>query len=282
MKKSMKKISFNQIIIHPGGAHTDELVACALALGSVDHCVDILRKVPDEAELEDKNILVMDVGGRHEPEKLNFDHHHFGREDPVACAYTLLADHLEIAKFLEKTHWYKLGAVLDARGPFAAARTIGLKALPDGLDPFGDMLIRLLEKTSKLSADDPVTQILRVMGKEMIESAVGLTKAIEEARKISEEIQVGDLVGILTQSKDDEAINILRAEDYPEAIFQIAPDKRSAGLTLYRYDDDERLDFSQIENEDSVKFAHKQGFMAVLKEGVELDEALILISKSLK
>ncbi|MCK5690563.1 hypothetical protein KAI87_14890, partial [Myxococcota bacterium] len=140
----------------------------------------------------------------------------------------------------------------------------------------------LLEKTSKLSADDPVTQILRVMGKEMIESAVGLTKAIEEARKISEEIQVGDLVGILTQSKDDEAINILRAEDYPEAIFQIAPDKRSAGLTLYRYDDDERLDFSQIENEDSVKFAHKQGFMAVLKEGVELDEALILISKSLK
>ena len=42
----------------------------------------------------------------------------------------------------------------------------------------------------------------------------------------------------------------------------VYPDRRGNGYGLTRYDDSQRLDFSQIESHDEVRFAHKQGFVA--------------------
>ena len=63
------------ILTHPGGAHKDELLAvCVLA---AKHRAPIVRREPTEADLADPAVAVVDVGGDHDPSKMNFDHHHF-------------------------------------------------------------------------------------------------------------------------------------------------------------------------------------------------------------
>ncbi len=42
----------------------------------------------------------------------------------------------------------------------------------------------------------------------------------------------------------------------------VYPDRRGDGYGLTRYNDSQRLDFSQIESHEDVRFAHKRGFVA--------------------
>jgi len=67
-----------QIITHPGSAHKDDFLACSVLVHL--HEVPILRREPTEEDLNDPGICVVDVGGRHEPELKNFDHHQFPQD----------------------------------------------------------------------------------------------------------------------------------------------------------------------------------------------------------
>ena len=70
------------IVTHPGGAHKDEFLACSVLLAQTPS--SILRREPTEEDLSDPQVLVVDVGGRLEPELGNFDHHQFPRDaDPT-------------------------------------------------------------------------------------------------------------------------------------------------------------------------------------------------------
>ena len=56
--------------------------------------------------------------------------------------------------------------------------------------------------------------------------------------------------------------NYIRAEGLEQTIAAIVyPDRRGAGYGIARYEDHPRLDFSRVENEADVHFAHKIGFM---------------------
>ena len=66
------------IVTHPGGAHKDDLLAvCVLA---ALHGCPIVRREPTPEELDDPQVAVVDIGGIHDPARSNFDHHHFPRE----------------------------------------------------------------------------------------------------------------------------------------------------------------------------------------------------------
>ena len=47
-----------------------------------------------------------------------------------------------------------------------------------------------------------------------------------------------------------------------EVLATIYPDRRGEGYGMRRFNDDPRLDFTRIEGEADVHFAHKQGFIA--------------------
>ena len=64
------------ILTHPGGAHFDDITAVGFVLASYPETeFKVERRVPRKEELDDPEIWVLDIGNRHEPEKLNFDHH---------------------------------------------------------------------------------------------------------------------------------------------------------------------------------------------------------------
>ena len=80
------------IVTHPGGAHKDDFLACCLLAHL--HGVPIERREPTASDLADPLICVVDVGGDHNPDLNNFDHHQFPRDADPLCAFSLVLHHL--------------------------------------------------------------------------------------------------------------------------------------------------------------------------------------------
>ncbi|MEE2734480.1 MAG: MYG1 family protein, partial [Verrucomicrobiota bacterium] len=108
-------MSIELILTHPGGAHKDDYLACSLLVAQ--HGAPIERREPEQGDLDNSAVLVVDVGGEHEPERGNFDHHQFPRDHDPICALSLVLQDLglyEDAKmfcdWLEPAEWF------DTRG----------------------------------------------------------------------------------------------------------------------------------------------------------------------
>jgi uncharacterized UPF0160 family protein len=98
----MKKI----IITHPGKAHFDEFLAVSLILARFPETdFDVFRKEPDEKELDDPEIWVVDIGGRLEPDRKNFDHH---QDLSILSSFCIVADYLGFTEPMKIIPWWDL------------------------------------------------------------------------------------------------------------------------------------------------------------------------------
>jgi len=68
------KSTIEQIIVHPGIFHADDVFA-AVAASIIAPKAAIIRKDPTPDELDNPNIIVLDIGFRYDPSKNCFDHH---------------------------------------------------------------------------------------------------------------------------------------------------------------------------------------------------------------
>jgi hypothetical protein len=116
----------SKIVTHPGGAHKDDFLACAVLLSK--YPVSIFRREPSEEELANPEVAVVDIGHRFESELNNFDHHQFDRELEPTCALSLVLQNMriyqdskEFCSWLETTEWF------DCRGPNETAKWLGVE-----------------------------------------------------------------------------------------------------------------------------------------------------------
>lgn len=69
--------NFNLVITHPGVFHADDVCAVAwMQITGVEAPVE--RRIPTPEELENPEVMVIDVGGQHDPVHHNYDHHQRG------------------------------------------------------------------------------------------------------------------------------------------------------------------------------------------------------------
>jgi len=120
----MKK--FSEIITHPGSSHKDEFLACSLLVAV--HEAPILRRDPTQQDISNPRIAVVDVGGFHQPELGNFDHHQFPKDHPPTCSLSLVLmdmglyeDARQYCDWLEVAEWF------DTRGPQETAAWLGVE-----------------------------------------------------------------------------------------------------------------------------------------------------------
>lgn len=259
------------ILTHPGGAHKDELLACALLVAV--HRVPVVRREPTLEDLADPAIAVVDVGGEHAPERHNFDHHQFPADHPPVCALSLVLQHLgvyedarEFCDWLEPAEWF------DTRGPNVTAKWLGLDrdTMNKLNSPIDVTVLRRFAKAKRLEPGEPLWEMLGYIGQDLLDYLRELRSRLDFIAQNAEIWNAGDHEVLFLPRTDpvpdDPSASIGR---YLESIGKgrevaalIYPDRRGSGYGLSRHNDDPRYDFTRIDKEPDVHFAHARGFVA--------------------
>jgi hypothetical protein len=275
MRDSDNPMNYSLILTHPGGSHKDEFLACCVLLA--DSPVPVVRREPEAADLTDPSIAVVDVGGIHEPELGNFDHHQFPKDHPPMCSLSLVLRRLGLYEdarafcdWLEPAEW------LDTRGPQETSRWLGIgrDTLAKLNSPIDVTLLRRFATTSRLEPGDPLWQVMRWIGGDLIQYLRNLRQRLDFIA------EVGEFWEIHVETESFRVLYVPRTDPLPEepsaglgrfieshpdgaqVVGMVYPDRRGNGYGLSRHNDHPRLDFTRIENHDDVHFAHARGFVA--------------------
>lgn len=260
-----------RILTHPGGAHKDEFLACSLLVAV--HGIEVVRREPTPEDLADPATAVVDVGGEHDPAKNNFDHHQFPADHPPACSLSLVLQHLGLYEdarrfcdWLEPAEWF------DTRGPVTTAQWLGVDrdTLSKLNSPVDVTLLRRFAKASRLGPGDPVWEVMRYIGEDLLEYLRSLRERLDFIAARAELWSVGnEEVLFLPRTEplpDEPSSGIGRYLDSigkgAEVAALVYPDRRGSGYGLSRHNDDPRFDFTRIVAEPDVHFAHARGFVA--------------------
>lgn len=278
------------VLTHPGSAHKDDFLACCLLVARYQ--IPIWRRDPEAADLADPGILVVDIGGEHEPDRGNFDHHQFPADHPPICSLSLVLQHFEIyedarafCEWLEPTEWF------DSRGPFATADWLGVeRSLVNRLSsPVDITLLRRFAQKREHQPGEVIWEMMRMIGEDLFMYLRTLRERIDYVAEHARIFEVGEgaaAVRLLYMPRtdpmpDDPSAGLARYLDQVGQKVEglIYPDRRGAGYGLSRHEDSERLDFTRIAGEPDVHFAHARGFVAKTS-ATELDRLLELARKA--
>ncbi|QDV71118.1 hypothetical protein Poly24_48510 [Rosistilla carotiformis] len=263
------------IVTHPGGAHKDDFLACSLLAHL--HGVPIQRREPTEEDLADSTICVVDVGEVHDPEQNNFDHHRFPRDAPPLCALSLVLQNMGLYDdALSFCAWLRPAEWLDTLGPNEAAKLMGIPRAALGAlnSPLDITLLNRFASQTELRPDSPVYQVMCMVGEDIVNYLQSLRQRLDYLKEHAQYWTVesdGESIQALFLAKSDTLANdpsfgvyaFIESEGKQDAIqAMVTPDRRGEGYGLSRYNDSQRLDFSQIETHEEVRFAHKRGFVA--------------------
>ena len=268
-------MTFSRILTHPGGSHKDEFLACCLLLA--DNPVPILRREPTAEDLADSTTAVVDVGHEHAPERGNFDHHQFPKDHPPTCALSLVLQHLgvyqdahQFCDWLEPAEWF------DTRGPIETARWLGVdrQTLFKLNSPIDTTLLRRFANATELQPGEPLWEVMKWIGQDLLGYIKNLRTRLDHIAQVAEiwEIETAtDSFKVLFMPRtepmpDEPSSGLARFIDtHPEGreiAALVYPDRRGGGFGLSRHNDHPHLDFTRIENEADVHFAHARGFVA--------------------
>ncbi|GAA5482565.1 MYG1 family protein [Haloferula sargassicola] len=264
-------MAIRQILTHPGSAHKDEFLACAVLAGL--HGVTIVRREPTDEDLADPATAVVDVGGHHDPARRNFDHHQFPVEAPPCCALSLVLMDLGIYDDARSfCDWLETAERFDVTGPNSTAKWLGVDrdTLAKLNSPVDVTLLRRFAKCQQLEPGEPLYEVMRWIGADLVEYLHSLR---ERLRFVGEH-------AVMWQVAGEKVLYLPRTEPLPaepsagigrylmeqglheEVAALVYPDRRGQGYGLSRHNDDPRFDFTRIEDEGDVHFAHARGFVA--------------------
>lgn len=274
--------SIKTIIVHPGLAHRDDILAVAVALAIEGKC-PVTRRLPTEEELNSPFHLVLDVGERHEPELNNFDHHQIqddGSTNPE-CAFSLYVKSRRLDKVFELQRWYLPTILLDSLGPHYTARAIGISRFPfELIDPFGLALTQAFGSFHGEVSED-VIDMLRFLGKQILDSANKFSEQLAHLSRVCDVLHVNGETVLYLKTSDITASQEFRNRNHPNAIASISWDNRGSGWSLYRFSNNTNVDFTRISGLPGVIFTHRDGSLAKTQFRIPLEEVLDLVSKSL-
>lgn len=263
------------IVTHPGGAHKDDFLACCLLAHL--HGVPIQRREPTDEDLANPAICVVDVGGDHDPRLSNFDHHQFPRDAPPLCALSLVLKDMGLYEdALAFCAWLRPAEWLDTLGPNETATLMGIPrtALGELNSPLDITMLNRFASHTEINPENPLYQVMCMVGEDTVNYLQTLRERLDYLKVHGQYWTIetdGEPIQALFLEKsdaisDDPSFGIyafIESEGKSSEIQALVyPDRRGNGYGLTRYDDSQRLDFSQIESLDDVRFAHKRGFVA--------------------
>ena len=266
----------SSIVTHPGGAHKDDFLACAVLLTQAP--VAIERRDPTDADLNDPLVAVVDIGNEHSDTLHNFDHHQFPRDHMPTCALSLVLQHLGIYEDArEFCSWLEVAEWFDCRGPVDTAEWLGMdrETLGKLNSPLDITLLRRFAAQTEHKPGEPIWEVMRMIGQDLVDYVKSLRERIDFVAQHAEVWEFDGFKALYmprTEPLPDEAssglgyhVEKLGLEE--EIIALVYPDSRGTGYGMRRFNDDPRMEFTQINAEEDVHFTHARGFIAKTSSG---------------
>lgn len=207
---------------------------------------------------------------------MNFDHHHFPREHAPTCALSLVLDHLGLYEdALRFCDWLETAEWFDSRGPGKTAQWLEVprRAISRLNSPVDITLLRRFSQSTELHPGDPLYEFMRYIGHDLLEHLRVARERLDFVAAHAQRWSLGSGDATLeavflprTDPLPDEPSgsvgSYVRAEGLEHDIAAIVyPNRRGDGYGIQRWEDHPGLDFSRVEAEPDVHFAHKSGFM---------------------
>ncbi|MGJ8695956.1 MAG: MYG1 family protein [Verrucomicrobiaceae bacterium] len=261
-----------EIVVHPGGAHKDDFLACALLLAK--YPVTIYRKDPSEADLADAEVAVVDVGHEWDESKMNFDHHQFPRDSEPLCALSLVLKHFGLYEDAQKfCDWLEVAEWFDTRGPVDTGKWLGVEreTLSKLNSPIDITLLRRFAGGTEHAPGEPIWEVMKMVGEDLHHYLTGMKERLAYVAENAEvwEMSFGKKVLFMPRTEplpDEASAGMGRfVEDSglaDEVVGMVYPDRRGTGYGMSRFNDDKRMEYTRVEAEEDVHFAHAKGFIA--------------------
>lgn len=288
-KAGYPPLMIRQIVVHPGGAHKDDFLACALLIAENE--VPISRREPSEEDLADITIAVVDVGLEWDESKMNFDHHQFPRDAEPLCALSLVLKHLGLYEETKKfCDWLEVAEYIDTRGPNDTAKWLGVErdAMSKLNSPLDITLLRRFAASNEHQPGQPIYEVMKMVGEDLISFVRGMKARLAFIAEHSEvwEMEGGKKALFLPRTSplpEETSMGMGRyVEDLgleEEVVALIYPDRRGDGYGLSRFNDDKRMEFTRVGEEADVHFAHNKGFIAKTSAS-EVERLKILLNQA--
>ena len=282
------------IVTHPGHAHRDDFLSVCFVLAMCaeeNNSPSLERRNPTEEDLNDPSVVVLDVGEQHQPELSNFDHHQFDRDSEPVCALTLILQNMTIYEEAKRGfRWLNVTEKFDSKGPHYVANEIGIewnKISDATFSPIEEVILNRFSKFTGFNPKSDIYILLTTIGEELLKTLEQFTSRYQQlSDSITTSLVYGNEIvfslGILGDNDPSFALSAYVADRHPDAVVTITHDDRGDGYCLFRLNDSPKIDFSQIESDERILFAHKNGFVAKTHNKLESTEILELLEKSSK
>ncbi len=272
-----------KIIVHPGSAHKDDFLAVSVLLATLDDAV-VCRCEPTQADLDDPNTYVVDVGMVYDPDRHNFDHH----QDPaLPCAFHLVMQHLghhDAAMLMFM--WYPHMSMMDVRGPYHTADQLGVDSnvFFATSSPIEGYLLSIFARVESLCARDPLFLFMKELGKDMIDLIDRKLKRFERLKTEAKVVPVKHLKSVFSEISPAPKLAMelyLRYLNDDRIVMSITPSNRGEGWELVRLGNNTVVDFLAISGCPEVRFVHASGFLAKTHDRLPMQEVVGLASQAI-
>lgn len=272
-----------KIVTHPGSAHKDDFLTVSVLLATLDN-VEIFRREPTRADLDDPDTYVVDVGLEYAPERHNFDHHH---DNTLPCAFHLIMQHLghhDAAVLMFA--WYPHMSMMDVRGPYRTAEHLGVDSsvLFTTSSPIDGYILSTFAEAKCLSCQDPLFKLMKALGKNMLSL---IDRKMERLERLKAEAGVVPVKHLKAVTSDINNSPKLAMELYlkfladEDIVMSITPSNRGDGWELLRLGDNTIVDFRAIAGHPDVSFVHGNGFLAKTHLRLPLQEVIALACQAI-
>lgn len=279
------------VVTHDHTAHPDDLLSIGFVAWKFGKNLPVYRRKPKQEELDDKSVIVIDVGREHNPAKSNWDHHQFNRsylapDGRPDCTFSLLARDFGLESKFNCTNWYRKLRWIDAHGGFAWAKTVGLRLPIDKevlSEPVSLGLRHAFEQYGgpHRPVDPALVETMRVIFVGLLEHATKLEAGVELFRKRAQIIELGGVKGIYVELAASDALTEYMKEVQAEIDVGFTITRFPDGVwTLYR-EAEAAIDLGCLDSDPHVKFIHHSERMVHLREDTTKKTALALMGAAI-
>ena len=268
----------SKIITHPGSAHKDDFLSTSVLLATL-HDAEVYRCEPTQADLDDSDTFVVDVGMEYDPIRRNFDHH---QDTSLPCAFHLLLQHLGLHEAATQAFaWYPYMSMIDVRGAYRTAEHLGIDTdiLFTTSSPIDGYILANFSQIDSLNKNDMLYVLMKDFGRDMISLVKRKMERFERLKVEAKIVPIKQYKAVFSAIDDSPKLSMdmyLRYLADEDIVMNIIPSNRCKGWELVRIGDNTMIDFRSIARCPEIRFVHGSGFLAKTHTQLSLEEVLPL------